>query len=62
MTEYGELKNLYRTSLASSEAEIKPFYSFWQLFDPMGLGIRTRASVTKQWLKNYQKHKINTGF
>ena len=61
-SEYGELKTLRRTSLASLEAEIKPFYSFWQLFDPMGLGIRTRASVTEQWLKNYQKQKRNTGF
>ena len=41
---YGELKNLCRTSLTSLEAEKKPFYCFWQLFDPRGLGIRTRGS------------------
>ena len=34
-SEYGELK-----TYANLEAEIKPFYSFWQLFGPWALGIR----------------------
>ena len=41
-SEYGELKNLFKTSVASLEAEKKPFYCFRQLFYPRGLGIRTK--------------------
>ena len=39
----GELKNVYKTSLASLEAEKKPLCYFWQLFNPRCLGIRTRV-------------------
>ena len=32
-SEYGEFKNLCKTSLSSLEAEKKPLYRFWQLFN-----------------------------
>ena len=52
-SEYGELRNLCKTSLASLEAEKRPLYCFWQLFNPRGLGIRTRVkklTKTVKWL------------
>ena len=46
-SEYGELKNLCRTSLARLGADIKAFFSSWQVFDPRGLNIRTGVSVSE---------------